>query len=75
MVIRCDICGRDLDVIGQRNMSRDPKVAICEDCGPRCGECSHFLGTGGDYGLCREDKYGRYHVESYACERFEERDA
>ena len=28
----CDICGRDLDEIGQDNMSCEPGVIMCEDC-------------------------------------------
>lgn len=28
----CSICGRDLDAIGQDNMSMTPGEPLCEDC-------------------------------------------
>lgn len=32
MKIRCAYCGRDIDAIGQDNMSYEIGKAICEDC-------------------------------------------
>jgi|GEM_PF-6039529 len=28
----CDVCGRDLEAIGQDNMSYKPGIILCEDC-------------------------------------------
>lgn len=33
MKLLCDCCGRDLDEIWQDNMSHEPGVVLCEDCG------------------------------------------
>lgn len=30
--MNCDYCGRNLDDIGQDNMSSVPGIIICEDC-------------------------------------------
>lgn len=32
MMIICDYCGRDIDALGQDNMSHVPFSAMCEDC-------------------------------------------
>ena len=50
MSVICSRCGRDIDAIGQDNVSytREP---VCEDCADRCGDCAHFIG-GGDWNLC-----------------------
>lgn len=31
-MIICAECGRDIDAIGQDNMSHSPNFALCEDC-------------------------------------------
>lgn len=71
MSVICSRCGRDIDAIGQDNVSytRSP---ICEDCADRCGDCVHYVG-GGDWGLCCKLDYGLHYEDSIACFRFLDR--
>lgn len=61
-------CGRDIDAIGQDNVSctREP---VCEDCADRRGDCAHFTG-GGDRNLCRRPDRGLHCEDGIACDRF-----
>ena len=67
MSVICSRCGRDIDAIGQDNVSytREP---VCEDCADRCGDCVHYVG----WGDCKLD-YGLHYEDSIACGRFADR--
>lgn len=68
MSVICSVCGRDIDSIGQDNVSYTMQP-VCEDCADKCGECANFIG-GGDFGLCCKVDYGLHYEHSIACDRF-----
>jgi hypothetical protein len=55
MKMKCIYCGRDLDKIGQDNMSEIPNEPICEDCfndGRRSYEYDDIIAEAEGEGKC-----------------------